>query len=79
MPKLLNQSAGENTKSISWSKDLLEQWYSTWGVRTPRGARRHFKGYIKKKYIYYFMINTLINSWTNILDVIYLIYFGCRL
>jgi hypothetical protein len=36
----------------------LGQWYSTWG------SRGHLKGYVKlkKKYIYYFMINILINS-----------------
>jgi hypothetical protein len=30
----------------------LEQWYSTWGKRTPGGMRRHLRGYVKlKKYI----------------------------
>jgi hypothetical protein len=37
----------------------LEQWFSTWGTRTPGGTRRHLRGYVKfKKYIHYFMINT---------------------
>jgi hypothetical protein len=27
--------------------DDLEQWYSTWGTRTPRGTRRHLRGYVK--------------------------------
>ena len=37
----------------------VDQWYSTWGTRTPGGSRRHHRGHVKlKKYIYYFMINT---------------------
>ena len=27
----------------------LEQWYSTWGTRTPGGTRRHVRGYVKFK------------------------------
>ena len=38
--------------------DALGQWYSTWGTRTPGGMRRHLRGYVKLKKIYYFMINT---------------------
>jgi hypothetical protein len=34
----------------------LDQWYSTWGMRTSGGTRRHLRGYVKI-YIYYFMIN----------------------
>jgi hypothetical protein len=37
---------------------VLDQWYSTWGTRTPGGTRRHLRGYVKFKKIYYFMINT---------------------
>jgi hypothetical protein len=29
----------------------LDQWYSTWGTRTPGGTRRHLKGYVKLKKI----------------------------
>jgi hypothetical protein len=33
---------------------LLDQWYLTWGTRTPGGTRRHLRGYVKlKKYIYF--------------------------
>ena len=27
----------------------LDQWYSTWGTRTPGGTRRHLRGYVKFK------------------------------
>jgi hypothetical protein len=27
--------------------DGVEQWYSTWGTRTPGGTRRHLRGYVK--------------------------------
>jgi hypothetical protein len=38
----------------------IMQWFSTWGMRTPGGTRKHLGGYVKFKkiYIYYFMINT---------------------
>jgi hypothetical protein len=27
--------------------DLLDQWYLTWGMRTPGGTQRHLTGYAK--------------------------------
>jgi hypothetical protein len=46
---------------ITIARNDLDQWYSTWGTRTPGGTRRHLRGYVKlKKNIYYFMINTLL-------------------
>jgi hypothetical protein len=30
----------------------LDQWYSTWGTRTPGDTRIHHRGYLKFKNIY---------------------------
>jgi hypothetical protein len=40
------------------TKHLIKQWYSNWGISTPGGTRKHFRGYVKlKKNKYYFMIS----------------------
>jgi hypothetical protein len=38
--------------------DSTDQWSSTGGTRTSRGARKYLMGYAKLKEKYYFMINT---------------------
>jgi hypothetical protein len=54
--------------------NALEQWYSTWGTRTPGGKRKHLRGYVKFKiYILFYDKHSIISN------VIYLIYFRCRL
>jgi hypothetical protein len=60
---VVGQIVTERNTSLLFSGEL-DQWYSTWGTRTPGGTRRHLKGYVKlkKTEIYYFMINTLINN-----------------
>jgi hypothetical protein len=46
----------------------LDQWYSTWGTRTPGGTRRHLRGYVKSKktkkktwYTHYLIIEKIFN------------------
>jgi hypothetical protein len=42
---------------VNYLINTINQWYSAWGMR------RHLRGYVQSKiYIYYFMINTLINN-----------------
>jgi hypothetical protein len=47
-----------STKHARKDYNDLNQWYSTWGTRTPGGTRRHLRGYVKLKKLYYFMMNT---------------------
>jgi hypothetical protein len=35
----------------------LEQWYSTGGTRTPRGTRRHLRGYVTFKISIYILFH----------------------
>jgi hypothetical protein len=37
--------------ALSLHQHPLEQWYSTWGTRTPGGMRRYLRGYVKFKKI----------------------------
>jgi hypothetical protein len=48
--------------ALSQGKELitcspLSQWYSTGGMRTPRGTRRQLRGYVKFKISIYILFH----------------------
>jgi hypothetical protein len=58
-----------NVSERPW-RDILDQWYSTWGTRTPGGTRRHLRGYVKFKKNYnniiiYLLFNSRPPLWSS--------------
>jgi hypothetical protein len=48
----------------SKSTDVSDQWYSTWGMRTPGGTGRHLRGYVtfhQQVRTTYLIINKIFN------------------
>jgi hypothetical protein len=67
-------------RTSSWPTDwiyYLDQCSSTWGTRTPGDTIRHLRRYANMSYVVCKIVKKIICY--IILDVIYLIYFRCRL
>jgi hypothetical protein len=57
--QFLSRTRGDVDNHLKVTINVLDQWYSTWGTRTPGGARRHVRRYIKSQQVR----TTLISKW----------------